>query len=177
MFAPPSPQCVVKPWGRHQEAEVKGYTTRVRILCFPEVFLWSHFLLRSKGCCLLFEQWCLLCRLHWAPPPHWPTFVPAVGCPSWPCSAPCDPAWSETNACQRNGPTPQTAAPPHKSWSLRGKKKQQMEIGARDLPQAENASWAQNTTRLLTYLNVSNCVGLSVTKWTDFKVVLLLNVS
>lgn len=30
---------------------------------------------------------------------------------------------------------------------------------------------------LLTYLNVANCVGLSVTKRADFKFVLLLNVS
>lgn len=51
--APPSRKCVMRPRGRGvkgrgaggQEVEVKGHTRSVRILCFPEVFLWSWFLL------------------------------------------------------------------------------------------------------------------------------------
>lgn len=35
---------------RGQEVEVKGHTRSVRILCFPEVFLWSWFLLRLQLC-------------------------------------------------------------------------------------------------------------------------------
>lgn len=102
---------------RSQEVEVRGYTRRVRILCFPEVFLWSRFLLPLRRCCRLFEQWHLLhlCRLFWAPPPQRQRFVPAVGRPSWPCSAPCGPAWSGTNVCRRNGPILQTVARPHTS--------------------------------------------------------------
>lgn len=36
----------LRPGVRGQEVEVKGHTRSVRILCFPEVFLWSWFLLR-----------------------------------------------------------------------------------------------------------------------------------
>lgn len=112
-------------WGpeagvRGQEVEVKGHTRSVRILCFPEVFLWSWFLLQLWRCFCLYEQWRLPRRWSWAPPPQRQRFVPAVSRPSWPCSAPCGPAWSGTDVCQKNGPTLQTAARPRMSWSLRG---------------------------------------------------------
>ncbi len=104
---------------RGQEVEVKGHTRSVRILCFPEVFLWSWFLPLLWLCCRLFgrrrRRLLRRCRLCWAPPPLRRRFVPAVGRPSWPCSAPCGPAWSVTDVCRRNGPTLQTAARPHTS--------------------------------------------------------------
>lgn len=104
---------------RGQEVEVKGHTRSVRILCFPEVFLWSWFLLQLWLRCCLFGQWwrrppCwrLMC---WAPPLRRQRFVPVAGCPSWPCSTPCGPAWSGTDVCRRNGPTLRTEVLPRTS--------------------------------------------------------------
>lgn len=39
------------------------------------------------------------------------------------------------------------------------------------------SEYNKQTTQILAYLNVANCVSHSVTKWADFKFVLLLNVS
>lgn len=143
-------------WGpeasvRSQEVEVKGW---VRILCVPEVFLWSRFPLRLRRCCRLFGRWHLLdlCRLCWAPPPQRQRFVPAVGHPSWPCSAPCGPALSGTNVCRRNEPTLQTVAPPHTSWSLTEEKRRKMYIRGKDLIQAICESWTQQIYHTATYL-------------------------
>lgn len=99
---PPGHQCVVRACGRHQEAEVRNAMT-VTVLCFPEVFLWSRFLLlRSRRRHLLSGRWS---RPRWAPPPRRAKDVPAAGRPSWPCSAPCGPAWSGTDTCRKSGPT------------------------------------------------------------------------
>lgn len=166
---PTQPQCVVRPRGRGHESEGWGERRSVRILCFPEVFLWSWFLLWLQPCCHLLCQ----CQLRRVLPLQRRRFAPAVGRPSWPCSAPCGPTWSETGACRRNEPTLQTAAPPHTSWSLKGERRQKTGLNI----QYNNIRMTGEQKQLHTYLNVANCVCLSVTKWADLKFVLLLNVS